>query len=45
MYIVKTDFLYYSAIEPEKKERGSLFLERNCVAGEKPDFPRNDWVS
>jgi len=31
MNIVKTDFLYYSAIAREKKERRVLFFERNCV--------------
>jgi len=34
MKIVKTDFLYYSAIAAEKKEHRVLFFERNCVEGQ-----------
>jgi len=45
LIFVKTDFLYYSAIAPEKKERRVLFFERNCVERIIQPFPRNHWVS
>jgi len=32
--LVSSDFLYYSAIVEEKKERKSRFLGRNCVNDE-----------
>jgi hypothetical protein len=45
-YFNANDFLYYSAIGREKKERRVLFFKRNCVLGEgKSNFPRKYWIS